>query len=49
MAKDKYLALDDFQYLWTNSIKPWINGVLPELADIDEVRDIVQYETIIVD
>ena len=25
MTKEKYMALADFQSLWTNQIKPWIN------------------------
>lgn len=27
MTKEKYMALADFQTLWTSSVKPWINGV----------------------
>lgn len=42
MAKDKYMALADFQHLWSDKIKPAIqNSMLPELATEEDVRSII--------
>lgn len=55
MTKEKYMALADFQTLWANKLKPWINtnkadeADLPSLATIAEVQAIVHDETIIID
>lgn len=46
MAKDKYMALADFQHLWSEQIKPAIlNSMLPELATEEDVRSIVHRES----
>jgi len=46
MAKDKYMALEDFQQLWSEKIKPAIqNSMLPELATEEDVRSIVHSES----
>ena len=46
MAKDHYIALADFQHLWSDKIKPAIqNSMLPELATEEDVRSIVHSES----
>ena len=33
MTKEKYLALADFQALWSDKLKPWINSVFATKQD----------------
>lgn len=36
MPKDKYMALADFQSIWTNSIKPAIPSIAVTYASVSE-------------
>ena len=46
MEKEKYMALADFQLLWSEKIKPAIQNImLPELATEEDVRSIVHSES----
>lgn len=36
MTKEKYMALADFQTVWTNSIKPWIVGAFIAVTAVAE-------------
>jgi hypothetical protein len=46
MTKAKYMALADFQQLWSGKIKPEIeNNMLPVLASEVDVRSIVHRES----
>jgi hypothetical protein len=46
MTKAKYMALADFQQLWSEEIEPAIqNSMLPELATEEDVRSIVHRES----
>lgn len=33
MTKEKYMALADFQALWSDKLKPWINSEFADKAD----------------
>lgn len=33
MTKEKYMALADFQTLWDDKLKPWINSEFADKAD----------------
>lgn len=35
MPKSKYMALEDFQTLWTNTLKPAIPSLTPQATDAE--------------
>ena len=45
MTKEKYMALADFQALWNDKLKPWINGQKADKSDVDALASAIGVDT----
>jgi hypothetical protein len=45
MTKEKYMALADFQALWSDKLKPWINGQKADKTDVAALVDAIGIDT----
>lgn len=45
MTKEKYMALADFQTLWDDKLKPWINGQKADKTDVNALADAIGIDT----
>ena len=45
MTKEKYMALADFQTLWDNKLKPWINGQKADKTDVNALASAIGIDT----
>lgn len=47
MTKEKYMALADFQTLWTSELKPWINTQVTEVDEKHQL-EVVGHKLIVI-